>query len=45
MTVCVKNDDDGDKDSEITRRKDIVENKNLIAIKMLLNENGENFEV
>jgi len=26
MTVCVKNDDD--KDSEITRRKDIVEEKN-----------------
>lgn len=40
MTVCATNDDD--KDSEITRREDIVEKKNLIAIKMLLHENGEN---
>lgn len=43
MTVCVKNDND--KDSEITRREDIVENKNMIAVKMLLNENSENFEI
>lgn len=42
MTVCVKNDDD--KDSEITR-EDIVGKKNMIPVKMLLNENSENFEI
>lgn len=42
MTVCVKNDDD--KDSETTRREDIVENKSMIAVKNV-NENSENFEI
>lgn len=42
MTACVTNDVDDDKDSEITRREDIIEKKGLIAIKMVFHENGKN---